>query len=66
MSWKMRKEGTVAYFKVLSRHLPRRTKENHENFNQDIPCPPRDSNRVRCSSLGTFTFNANVDPLVFI
>jgi hypothetical protein len=32
----MRKEATVAYFKVLSRHLPGETKENHENLNLDI------------------------------
>jgi hypothetical protein len=31
MTWK---EAVVSYFKVLSRHLPRGTKENHENFSQ--------------------------------
>jgi len=31
----MWKETIVAYFKVLSRHLPGGTEESHKNFSQD-------------------------------
>jgi hypothetical protein len=31
-SGKILKEAVVAYFKILSRHLPRGIEENHETF----------------------------------
>jgi hypothetical protein len=40
----MRKEAVVAWFKVLSRHLPGRTEENHKNLSQDSWFPGRDLN----------------------
>jgi hypothetical protein len=40
----MLKEALVAYFKVLPRRLPGRTKENHENLYQDSRFPGRNMN----------------------
>jgi hypothetical protein len=37
-------EAIVAYFKVLSRHLPGGTEENHGNLSQDSRSPGRDLN----------------------
>jgi hypothetical protein len=31
---------------VLSKHLPRETEENHQDFSQCGQCPGRDSNRA--------------------
>jgi hypothetical protein len=38
------KEVLVAYFNILSRHLPRGTEENHENLRIASQYPSRDSN----------------------
>jgi hypothetical protein len=38
------KVAVVAYLKVLSRHLPGRTEENHENLSQVSRSPVRDLN----------------------
>jgi hypothetical protein len=40
--WKI---ALVVYFKVISRHSPGGTEDNHEN-NQIIQCAVRDSNRL--------------------
>jgi hypothetical protein len=38
---RMWKKAVVAYFKVLSRHSPGGTEENHEILSQDSRCPVR-------------------------
>jgi hypothetical protein len=42
---RMRKEVTVTYFKLLFRHFPGGTEENHENLTQDNVCLDLDSKR---------------------
>jgi len=41
-----RKEVVLAYFKILSQHLPRGTKENVISLNQDKRAPDRKWNQA--------------------
>jgi hypothetical protein len=36
------KKMVVAYFNMLSRHIPGEIEENHDNLSQDGQCPGRD------------------------
>jgi hypothetical protein len=40
----MREETVVAHFRLLSRHSPRGTEENHENLSQDSESQVREFN----------------------
>jgi hypothetical protein len=48
------KEVVLAYFKVLSRHLPEGTKDNHKNTTVNIICDPVQI-RTRCSKYVSYT-----------
>jgi hypothetical protein len=43
-SGKTQKKAVLAWFKVLSRHLPGGTQENHERLSQDSRSPVQDFN----------------------
>jgi hypothetical protein len=46
INWKECGRSGRGIFEVLSRHLPGRTEENHENLSQDSLSPGRDSGTV--------------------